>query len=129
MYTGGPYIVPEGQPVTMDCEVHANNSVLEGSMLGWSKVGGSKSSFFERQPTAEEYYTKPFSFPYTLNASVSDNGQYFCYLDTFPHRHKSNLTELTAEGKDFIVMLLLLRMMMMTIIINFVIKTILTFIR
>lgn len=110
IYSGGPYMVNEGKPVSVECKLAINANLPAGSTISLEKQ--VESHFVKKIVAAvKENVTEIFhainnvnvslkrnTFKFTFYPTVEDNGQYRCFCQIYPERGYSNLTTIVVQS-------------------------------
>ena len=87
----------EGEPVTLEC----TSDTILGKDVGWVKVDGMLGRTLTRM-SKEVIHNHgengSVSYQWSFEATIDDEGQYYCFFDRFPNRETSNKTRVNVAG-------------------------------
>lgn len=116
MYSGGPYYVQEGDVVELECKLLLENYPLEldnKPFVGWMKSSGVSNTsimqLFYNDKRTENVYLNASVFTVTMNASLLDQGAYYCYYGDDYSTVYSNKTGINVEGENKSLILVIVK--------------------
>ena len=111
LHPGGPYIIRNGDDVTIVCTCIPQQPDIGEVTFGWEKLiegtftklfvfmvqNGTIESLYECTPARFQIGNESFSVTFT--ASASHQGEYRCLYSRLPLIHRSNTTFITLKGE------------------------------